>query len=70
MAGFIPAIHVVLPVMRPQDVDARDESPGMTSNYRSPNAESIYFLAGAILESAGFAVSGFASDLPVVSAEA
>jgi len=27
MAGFIPAIHVFLPVVRFKDVDARDE-PG------------------------------------------
>ena len=46
------------------------QSPGMTSNYRSPIAKSIYFLAGAILESAGLAASGGASDLPVVSAAA
>src|SRR6266571_4835093 len=31
--------------------------PGMTSKYSSPNAKSIYFFAGAILESAGLGAS-------------
>jgi hypothetical protein len=26
MAGFIPAIHVLRPVVRPKDVDGRNES--------------------------------------------
>ena len=72
MAGLVPAIHVFLPLMGPQDVDGRDKPGHDDRKYywlRGSDSE-FYFFAGAILESlaaSGLAASGLASDFATAS---